>query len=232
MAMAATKKFMFEKSFDKVEMPEPRARFVAAKPPLSMTEEQFEAARAESFAQGRAKGAEEMRASAEALAAQALARIEERVKDAFAALDIAKDAIKRDAVRASILVVRKLAPGFAKNANLAEIEALVASCLGALLEEPRVVVRVHDSLLDGLKERIAGLAERSGFGGRVVLIADENLGAADCRVEWADGGAERDPDWMWSQIEDVVGRFLSGLSIPASSEAGMPAAAQPNVTTE
>lgn len=230
--MAAAKKFMFEKSFDKTEVPEEREAFVAQKPPLSMTDEQFAAARAESFAEGRVRGMEEMRASAEALAAQMLTRIEEGAKGAFAAVDTATDSIKRDAVQAAILVLRKLAPGFAKTANLAEIEALVASCLGAVLEEPRVVVRVHDSFLDPLKERIADLAERSGFGGRVVLIADENLGVADCRVEWADGGAERDTDWMWNQIENVVGRFLSGLSVPAPSGGGMPAAAQPNVTTE
>lgn len=230
--MAAAKKFMFEKSFDKTEVPEEREAFVAQKPPLSMTEEQFEAARAESFAEGRARGMEEMRAAAETLASQMLARIEEGASGSFAALDTATDAIKRDAVQAAILVLRKLAPGFAKTANLAEIEALVASCLGAVLEEPRVVVRVHDSFLDPLKERIVDLAERSGFGGRVVLIADESLGAADCRVEWADGGAERDTDWMWNQIENVVGRFLSGLSVPAPSGVGMPAAAQPNATTE
>lgn len=230
MAMTATKKFLFEKSFDKVEVPEEPERFVPTKPPLTMTEEQFEAARAQSFAEGRAAGAAEAQASAEAVAAQALARIEERMTEACAALDAAKDATKRDAVQAAMLVVRKLAPGFAKNADLAEIEALVSSSLGAVLDEPRVVVRVHDSLLDVLKERIAALSERSGFGGRIVLIADENLGAADCRVEWADGGAERDTEWMWKQIEDVVGRFLSGLSVPAPG--GTLAAAQPNAKTE
>jgi len=233
--MAATRKFLFDTNFDKVEaLGAAPSRRAPVAPSVTMTEEELSDIRAECFAQGRDKGVEEARAMAETLAAQALARIEERLADALAGIDSAKDAIKRDAVRAAIFVVHKLAPGFAKSADMAEIEALVAACLGQVMDEPRVVVRVHDSLLDVLKDRIAALAERSGFGGRVVLIADENLNAADCRVEWADGGAERDTEWMWSQIEGVVQRFLSSLSVPAPSGAtgAASAAPQPNASSE
>jgi flagellar assembly protein FliH len=213
--MTATRKFLFETSFDKVEpLPNRPERRAAAPPPVTMTEEELAQIRAECFAQGCAKGAEDARAAAEALATQILGRIEERMKETLAAVDLAKDGIKRDAVQAAVFVTRKIVPGFARNANMAEIEALVASCLAKVLDEPRVVVRVHDSLLDPLKERVVALAERSGFSGRIVLIADDKLSAADCRVEWADGGAERDTEWMWSQIEGVVQRFLSGLSAP------------------
>ena len=232
--MTATRKFLFETSFDKVEpLPDRPERRTAPPPPVSMSEDELAQIRAECFAQGRAKGAEDAHAAAETLAAQILGRIEERMKETIAAIDLAKDAIKRDAVRAAVFITCKIVPGFARNADMAEIEALVASCLAKVLDEPRIVVRVHDSLLDPLKERIGALAERSGFAGRIVLITDDNLSAADCRVEWADGGAERDTDWMWSQIEGVVQRFLSGLSAPGQTGgAGEPAAAQPKMTAE
>jgi flagellar assembly protein FliH len=231
--MAATRKFLFETNFDKPEarVPGPAGDSrPVVKPPIPMTEEEIAALKAEAFAQGRAEGAEEARMAAETVAAQALARIELRLKEAMAALDAAEDAIKRDAVQAAMFTVRKLAPGFAKNGNLAEVESLVSSCLGAMLDEPRVVVRIHDSLLDPLKARIADVAERAGFGGRVVLIADDNMNAADCRVEWADGGAERDSEWMWSQIEGVVQRFLSGLSVPMPPGAPAPGASTNPIT--
>lgn len=228
--MTATRKFLFETDFTKAEVRDGnRERRPAAKPTIPMTEEQIAALKAEAFAEGRAEAAEEARNAAETVAAQALTRIEERLKETMADLDAAKDAIKRDAVQAAILTLRKIAPGFAKTADLAEIESLVASCLGTVLDEPRVVVRVNDSLLDVLKDRVSELAERAGFGGRIVLIADDRMNAGDCRVEWADGGAERDTEWMWSQIEGVVQRFLSGLSVPAThGAAGMPAPAQTN----
>lgn len=214
--MGAMRKFLFETNFDKAE-----ARSVAgangpeAKPLVSLTEDQIEEIRAEAHQQGRLRGLDEARTAAEALMAQAVVRIDERLKDAFAALEAEKDAIKRDAVQAAIAIMRKLVPGFSRTANLTEIEALIASCLSTAIDEPRIVVRVQDALLDLLKERIAELVERAGFAGRVVLIADENLGSADCRVEWADGGAERDTEWLWSQIDGMVNRYLASLSVPS-----------------
>jgi flagellar assembly protein FliH len=56
------------------------------------------------------------------------------------------------------------------------------------------------------------------------------MNAADCRVEWADGGAERDSEWMWSQIEGVVQRFLSGLSVPMPPGAPAPGASTNPIT--
>ena len=40
-----------------------------------------------------------------------------------------------------------------------------------------------------------------GFAGKLILIAEDNLGPSDCRVEWADGGAERLYERLFAQIE-------------------------------
>lgn len=211
--MAALQKFMFETRFDGVEeRKRPEAR-QAAKAPVTLTEEQLGALREESFAAGRAQGAGETAAEAESLAAQALARIEARLAEAAPQMAAAIDAVKRDAVAAAITAVRKLVPRLSKDGDLADIESVVASCLATVLEEPRVVVRIHDSMLDLIKERVAGVAAKAGYDGKVVLVVDDNLGPGDCRVEWADGGAERDTGWMWKQIDGVVERFFAGLSV-------------------
>ena len=225
MAMAATRKFMFETNFEKVQKAVAKNdRAPPPKPPLSLTEEQVAEIRAQAYAEGRIKGAEEARDSTDTLAAQMLVRIDERLKAAAAVLAPAADGIRRDAVQVALAVMRKVAPGFARNASLTEIEALVTSCLASALDEPRVVVRVPDALLDAVKDKLAALPERSGFGGKVVLIADDNLGSADCRVEWADGGVERDPDWMWSRIQNAVERFLASLSVAKPVESNRDAA--------
>lgn len=217
--MAATRKFMFETNFENAEKAVAKSdRAPPPKPPLSLTEEQVAEIRAQAFAEGRVKGADEAHASAETLAAQMLARIDERLTAVATALAPAVDEIRRDAVQVALAVMRKVTPGFARSANLTEIEALVTACLASTLDEPRVVVRVPDALLDAVKDKLATLPERSGFGGKVVLIADDNLGSADCRVEWADGGVERDPDWMWNRIQGVVERFLASLPIAKSVE--------------
>ncbi len=43
----------------------------------------------------------------------------------------------------------------------------------------------------------------------MVLFADESLKPEDCRVEWADGGVERDVGRLWREVEQAVARFAS-----------------------
>lgn len=218
--MAAAQKFMFETRFDEAEKRKrPDARH--APKPVVMSEEQVGALREESFAAGRAQGAEEARAQAESLAAGALTRIEARLGEAAPQMAAVIDAVKRDAVAAAMAALRKLVPRLSKQDGLADIEQVVASCLATVLEEPRVVVRVNDSMLDLVKDRIADVAAKAGYDGKVVLVVDDNLGPGDCRVEWADGGAERDTGWVWKQIDGVVERFFAGLSVaPPGRAAG------------
>ena len=54
-----------------------------------------------------------------------------------------------------------------------------------------------------------------GFGGRLLLIADEGLGPGDCRLEWADGGIERQAQRTWVEIEQRIARSLAALSAGA-----------------
>ncbi|MBX6322342.1 MAG: flagellar assembly protein FliH, partial [Rhodospirillaceae bacterium] len=67
-------------------------------------------------------------------------------------------------------------------------------------------VRLHDSLLDPLRERLDAVAAGAGFEGRIVILADPAMPVGDCRVEWADGGIERDTDRLWRDIEAALAR--------------------------
>lgn len=221
--MAALQKFMFETRFDEAAASGKRPERRPPPKSVSMSEDDLAAVRAEAHAAGRAEAAAEAKDAAETLAAQSLARIGERLGELAPQMTSAVDAVKRDAVTAALTALRKLVPHLAKEGDLADLEAVVTNCLTAVLEEPRVVVRLHDSMLDPIKERIADIAAKAGYDGKVVLVADDHLGPGDCRVEWADGGAERDTGWMWTQIEGVVERFFAGLSVapperPAAQE--------------
>src|SRR3546814_7302027 len=50
---------------------------------------------------------------------------------------------------------------------------------------------------------------RSGFEGKLVFLADERLKTGDLRVEWADGGAERNQKALWQEIDAVIARVLA-----------------------
>ncbi len=93
--------------------------------------------------------------------------------------------------------------------GLAEIEAVLGQCLESLKQEPRLVAYVHGARLDALQERLTQLSASNGFEGRVVLIGDDAMGESDCRVEWADGGVEREAGRIWRAIEEALTRYIA-----------------------
>jgi flagellar assembly protein FliH len=59
-----------------------------------------------------------------------------------------------------------------------------------------------------LSEKIDTIATRRGFAGKVVLLAETSVAPGDCRIEWADGGVERDSARLWRDIDLAVARLL------------------------
>ena len=124
---------------------------------------------------------------------------------------------KRIAVRpgfCSLAVARKIVPVLLDQQPLVEIEALLRESLSLLINEPRIVVRVPDALAESLGRRIDEVAQSCGFAGRVVLLPDTELSGADCRMEWADGGVERDTEKTWRDIETGLARLLQAPGGP------------------
>jgi flagellar assembly protein FliH len=109
----------------------------------------------------------------------------------------------------ALAIVRKLFPALAERGGIAEIEAILAQCLQSLKQEPRLVVYVNPAQLDALQARIGDLAAANGFEGRLVLIGDEKMAASDCRVEWADGGVERDSAQIQRAIDETLTNYLA-----------------------
>ena len=53
------------------------------------------------------------------------------------------------------------------------------------------------------------MANDAGFSGRVVVVAEARIGPADARIEWADGGVERNTEQVWQEIEAIIERFAA-----------------------
>jgi flagellar assembly protein FliH len=48
-----------------------------------------------------------------------------------------------------------------------------------------------------------------GFEGRLVVLAEPDIGFGDCRVEWADGGLNRDRARIEAAIAEAVTNYLA-----------------------
>jgi flagellar assembly protein FliH len=73
-----------------------------------------------------------------------------------------------------------------------------------MAREPRLVVRVHEDQFDAVNERVQEIATQRAYAGKVIVLADPDTVPGDCRVEWADGGIERNTAAVWSAVEQTV----------------------------
>ena len=42
----------------------------------------------------------------------------------------------------------------------------------------------------------------------MILLPDDTKTNSDCRIEWADGGVERDVEDTQKKVDDIVDRFI------------------------
>ncbi len=225
--MSAGQKFLFNDAF---EAPlstgrQAEAQAAASAPPPEpevvepeISEADLEQARAEGRQEGLALGREEGRTEAfngiEQTTQTLLLNLTGRVGELLSEQPRMHEQVAEEALKAASTILRKLVPSLEKSAALKEIEAVVSECLERAQDEPRLVVRVSEPMLEPVKSRIDALVKAEGFEGKVVFLATDDLGDSDVRVEWADGGAERRTDEIWRDIDEILGRFLK---VPAES---------------
>ncbi len=202
-------KFNFDKSFAPEDIAAEEAMCRRDEEAPKFREEDVTTAREEGYSEGLAEGMARARGEIEQVIAQALDQIGAQLAELGGAQVAAAAATIRESADLAKTIAFTLAPVLMDKQPLPEVEALIVECLGELRDEPRVVVRAAEMVVDGLKERIGDIASRCGFTGQVVLLPDDALSGSDCRIEWADGGAERDLAAIKEEITEAVHRFAS-----------------------
>ena len=210
--MSQVEKFLFETSFDAESAVPPLAAAEtppeAATPPPSFTEADLQEAERLAISKGRKEGLEEARQGTEQAVAQALSAIGAQLESCAPQITEINERHERQSLEAAAAMLRRLFPELERRNAMAEILAVIESCLQRLRDEPRIVIRTADARHDELRAHIDPLAEICGFEGRIVLLADDTLAPSDVKVEWADGGAERDTRRLWDEIDKVLATAL------------------------
>ncbi len=202
--MGKPQRFLFDVSFDRPDPPTPLGASEAPEPRFALAE--LETARAEGHAQGRSEALAEAAQGTEARLAdtlEILTRAIERLVEERARIE---GEIERVAVTLVRTVLHRAVPALAAKDPLAEFEAFVTRTLGEAFDEPRIVLRVGDALFEPVKSRLPELSQGAGYSGKLVLLADPALGAGDGRIEWADGGAERDIGRLLAELDRILAR--------------------------
>jgi flagellar assembly protein FliH len=124
----------------------------------------------------------------------------------------AMEAVERQAAHLTLLSLRKLFPAYLERSGTQEIEALLHAAFEQALDEPRILVRCPEDVREALEPVIHRTAELAGFDGKLSIISDPGLARTDCRIEWAEGGIERDTRAFLAAVEKAIGGSLGAAA--------------------
>jgi len=211
--MGAATKFLFDIDFAKGADKGP------AEPSIALAEHAraLAAAEAEAYAKGLVAAEAQAKSEAERRLAAALERIAAAHETLARNLAGIEGRLETEAVEVAVAVARKLAPALIAREPFAEIAALTSECFRHLTTTPHVVVRLNDALYESACRELAELAKTRGFDGRLVVLAEPDMAPGDCRIEWADGGIDRDRAAVDAAIGEAVGRYTSARLSAAAS---------------
>jgi len=220
--MTAERKFLFERSFDppdenaedQSEDAEEEEEEEEVAPAYS--EEELALAREESFNAGKEEGVREASDTVESQTLDTMRALGIQIPELFRHMERHHSETFHEAINAAVTIVRKFFPNMTDEHNLTEIETMLGAILSEILEEPRVILHVNPSIVKRLTERVDAIATDAHFEGRVVVMEDEGSAPGDCRVEWSNGGAERNLNDLWRQIDQVVQGNLSASDVQLS----------------
>jgi flagellar assembly protein FliH len=201
--MAAPAKFLFDTDFAAPD----KAREKPATP--AEIAQKVAAAEARAYRDGYDAAQREAKAESDRRAALALEEIGVAIKGIVSRFAGIETRMETEAVDVAVAVARKLCNDLIAAEPLGEITGLVRECFSHLVSTPHLVVRIHESLYEGAREKIEQMAKRSGFEGRLVILAEPEIAKGDCRIEWADGGVVLERAAIEAKVNELVGRYMA-----------------------
>jgi len=198
-------KFLFDRDFDAPEAVEPEIPVL----PVATHEQELRAAEQRAYERGLAEGRAAEKKEAENLFATNTKQMAAAITAQFEAMD---DEIARhagDAAALALEMAHNLAPKLIALEPVAEIEALVDECVRHLRTAPHLVVRVNESLHEIANARVSEIAALAGYEGRVIVMGEPDIALGDCRIEWAEGGIERDTAARTAAITERVNAYIT-----------------------
>ncbi len=213
------KKYDFSLSFDEEEIKqdieaeaaqaaEERRRAAEEARVQSAREEGYKNGHQEGHAAGKQEGITEKNREIESLATQTQKSITAQLTDIATRQEKILNDHMHSSLAAAMITLKALFPGFVRKHGVAEVEALILQCLERVLDEPRVLIRVHPEVASLLSERMGAIAERVGYGGKVRVIDRDDMALDECKIEWKDGLAERNSARTWQDVEEILARYI------------------------
>jgi len=210
--MSPPAKFLFDQDFAPTAEVKPSI-------PLALHQANLSDADAAGYRRGYAAAKAEVLAEAEQRSAAALERITVALESLMRGLSGVEAMLETEAVDVAVAVGKKLAAALVEREPLAEISALAMDCFRHLVTAPHVVVRVNDAQHASVGKPIEEMVRARGLASHLVVLAEPDIQTGDCRIEWADGGVNRDRSATEAVIDEAVSRYVKARLAAAGTQA-------------
>jgi flagellar assembly protein FliH len=214
----ATKRYEFDLDFDQEEerirleflRQEELLRQAEANPSAQpkYTENDLESAKSDAFQRGQQHGQEESKKVIETVLVSLVERTLSAVQVLLANEMHRDEIVTQTALRVAMGSIKKFLPRIIQLHGIEIVEKTLRETLANNPDEMRIVLRVHDSILDLVVKRLPQIKEQEAFAGKIIVIADETVQEGDCKLEWADGGLERMSSGLAQRLDKAM-EYLS-----------------------
>ena len=195
------RKFLFDLAFDNgLNKKNPERE----KPKPTFSQEQLEEAKKLAYEEGFSAGQRAMMEDQQQYLNVLLSQMDQKLAHVLETSKSIWERQLKQCQEIALVIARKIMPSYVSKNGLDEIEAIVSKIIGEMSREPRLVFRVNEAQFDDAKTRIEAIASQAAYAGKLVILGDQELGPSDCRIEWADGGIERDLKTLWQDIDRVM----------------------------
>jgi flagellar assembly protein FliH len=190
-------------------LPEPEPEEPPPPPEPTFSQEEMHETRHQGWLEGRAAGEADAMERTERRLADTIERLSHDLAGLAGTQQAALARIERQATELAVEMVRKLFPAFVARSGTVEIQALIADALSLAQEQPKLALRCAPDMIEAIEPILTDAATRSGFEGRLSVRGDPDLTETDCRIEWNEGGMDRDSGRLMNEIESAIARGLA-----------------------
>ncbi len=111
---------------------------------------------------------------------------------------------EQNALRFAVALVRKLLPQLEGEVAVREVETFIRENFKNFAKEESLSFRFNPGIIGDIAPKLSRLAEKNDFEGKIAIHKDDSLGLSDCRIEWLNGGVEKNAAHAISQVEDLL----------------------------
>lgn len=168
------------------------------------TQEELDSAKLIAEQAGYEKGYKAKDCEIEKNVAAVLDQINIKLLDLIAGREKLQAELEQDFMNLNREVIRKLIPSLTEDQSAEILERFLEENFPYFRSEAKLSFYLHPDVVGKVSEQIARLAHINDFEGKISLHKDPSLGLADCRVEWENGGVERNANKILEKVDNLL----------------------------